>query len=342
MAMGHFDAAVSQYQAGIALALGRVPPEIIQEYYLALARLRLSVEIPSSRDRLASAKYLALAGQTQEAQSMLTALTADEHLGAQDLCDASAGLAWLAARVEASNDIPPWPTARDSDTCLTQSVASNSPDWTLSQGSEPVDAATGDRLVGFSLDDDILEAGVEVLGTLFWKQPDGRMRYQRFRGPNFLPNSGNSWLPIELQEQCIPGYVEPPWVKPCAGRVVASSTGGRSGYLGTLYNAPGDGPDSYLVTATVPVSQNQWMIVGGRWRDDGRFPRGHLARVSDNGDYEAILDISGLPANNWISLAGSVSPAQGKEEAVFWIRPRAGYGDGTLWFDDLFSFSLPQ
>ena len=96
------------------------------------------------------------------------------------------------------------------------------------------------------------------------------------------------------------------------------------------------------MTASVPVPEGRPLIFGGRWRRDGEFPLGHLARAGIDGDYAAILNLSGLPDNEWQAVVSGVEPLSKAGEFSFWIRPRAGKGEGNLWFDDLFGFVLPE
>lgn len=332
-AAGRWEEAVAQYQAGLGLAPGRVPPGIIREYYEASARQILSSDGASAAERLAAAKYLALAGRTTEAAGLFSAVSDDQRLDAQGRSQALDGLAWTQAGGDTSGRLPLW----------LGEISEGTPQWTLAQGSAVLDVASGRRLIGFDVDSDVMDAGVEVMGVLYWQLSGGDIERQAFRQPDLWPNSGSSWRGVEGFNQCIPGYTEPGWVKPCAGHVVPSTdVDSRAGMLGTLYNAPGGGPDSYLSTASVPLHMGSQLIVAGRWRSEGEFPRGHIARIATNREYESILELSRLPAGAWRLLASATKPSIEDSEFFFWIRPRAGVGQGELLFDDVFSFEIPE
>ena len=145
----------------------------------------------------------------------------------------------------------------------------------------------------------MLEAGAKVLGVLYWQRPDGTIERRTFRQPNLWPNSATSWLLPAGFDRCLPGYTEPDWVEPCAGEVVSLPVPNtRMNTVGKLYNAAGDGPDSYLATASAPVPQGRPLIFSGRWRREGEFPLGHLARVGVNGDSLLPSTCPGCPTTN--------------------------------------------
>jgi hypothetical protein len=323
------------------MAPGRVPAEIMQEYYLALGRYLLTSESQQADQQLAAAKYLALGGASQEASLRLAALQSEPGLAAVQRCQAADGLAWLQGGGFASGAPPPWPVDPQGDPCDAQ-LAAASPAWTVTEGSPVTDQASGAELVGFDLDQDVLEAGAEVIGVLYWRTADGRLTGQPFRQPNLWVNSSNNWLAWPGLTRCIPGYTEPAWVTPCAGQVSAASDDPSiRNPVAALYNAPGDQPDAYVSTLSLPLEAGSRIVTGGRWRSEGQFPRGHVSRSSSDGRYDVVLNLSSLPPEQWQPAVSVAAPVEEAGDYSFWIRPRAGTGEGTLWFDDVFSFELP-
>lgn len=338
---GRWQDAVALYQAGMTIAPGRVPSAIVQEYYLALARY-LTTSGPEQADQqLMAAKYLALGGARKEAGERLAALQAEPRLAALQRCQASGGLAWLQSS-DASDAPPPWPVDPHGDPCDSQLPAVASPNWIVTEGSPVIDEGSGAELIGFDLDQDVLEAGAEVIGVLYWRTTDGHVTGQPFRQPNLWVNSSNNWLAWPGLTQCIPGYTEPAWVTLCAGQVAETSDDPSiRNPVAMLYNAPGDRPDAYIETLSLPLAAGSRIVYGGRWRNEGQFPRAHVSRSSSGGRYESVLNLSSLQPGHWQQKASVAAPVEMDDDYSFWIRPRVGVGEGTLWFDDVFSFELP-
>ena len=341
--------AVAAYQAGIGLALGRVPDTIINEYYAALANDQLAQSNAGPDQKLATAKYLALSGDRQRAADLFRALTTESRLTPRQRCEAESGLAWVQAAD--AKAVPPWPiaTMRNS-VCVDMNESSPSPEWQVPSNQALMDANYGAVLIGFDLDRDVLEAGAEVIGVLYWQTPDGRIEYERMRQPNLWPNSGNNWLPLDGFWRCLPGYVEPPWVPLCASHM--SLQGDNSvGYLIspsplnlTQGAAPENIPDAYLNTTCVPLHRGERVVYGGRWQVSGSFPSPHVARSHNSGTtkYEVVLDLLSVPAGNWLKKVGVASVVEEDDDFTEWLRPRSGHGEGVLEFDDVFSFVLPE
>ena len=344
--VGNWHAAAAAYQAGIGLALGRVPDPIVKEYYSALANDWLSRSKVEPDQKLAAAKYLALSGDSQRAADLFRSLTTESRLMPEQRCEAESGLTWLHA--DDATTIPPWPITTVPDgRCVDVLAPSQSPEWQLAPNKALTDGNHGAALIGFDLDHDVLDAGVEVIGTLYWRSPDGSIKPQHFRQPDLWPNSGNSWLPLGEIWACLPGYIEPSWVTPCASRVVTETLAGHMPLMvGYLYEPPGDGPDSFITTPTMPVPAGQWLVYGGYWRIDGDFPRPHVARnilgVLAPNHYEVVLGLSGGRSGQWQKHVTVVPPESTEVEVDDWLRPRSGQGSGEVWFDDVFSFALPK
>jgi hypothetical protein len=205
-------------------------------------------------------------------------------------------------------------------------------------------------LVGFDLDLDVLDAGAEVIGALYWRTVEGPIRVQRFRQPDLWPNSGNSWLPLQGFSTCLPGYVESPWVPACASDVTWRDDGRNpAGYLRSPMTLHGDIypdalPDANLTTASVPLHEGERVVYGGWWQVIGTFPSPHVARsnIAGTNGYELVLDLSTAAKGSWHSKADVASQAQGNYEYIGWLRPRSGKGEGVLELDDVFSFVLPD
>jgi len=350
---GRWSESVAAYQAGLGLAPGRVPAEIVQEYYLALARYTLSAPDLLAEESLAAAKYLALAGEEAEAAGQFQEVLGSAVPYSAQACQAERWLRW-----EGDGSLPPGPGACRSD--------GTGPDWrpgwvlpsestVAGQAVPAVDQASGRELLGFDLDSDVLEAGAEALGSLYWREPDGQVSLEDFRQPNLWPNSGTSWLPLEDFTTCLPGYVEPAWVLPCAGTQVypagAVGTEGSADPVGRIRVAAAEGPDTFIVTAGVPVTRDVVMVYGGRWRMAGDFPKAHMARYGGADQYtapdrrayyEVVVDLADLHRVAGFSCLASLVPAlPWDQEFMGWMRPRTEVGDGDFEFDDVFGFALP-
>lgn len=352
---GQWERAVAAYQAGLGLAPGRVPPEILEEYYLALARHTLSTGLASTRQELAAAKYLALAGETAEADAHLQSLGQAGPWTAQQRCEIDRWREWLRQAQVGTGLPPPGPATYQTQagTCLATDGRGFTPqpgwtpEWVLPASQPVTNPATAERLMGFDLDPDVLEAGGEVLGTLYWQRTDGRMVAQDFRGPNLWPNSGNSWLRLEGFSTCLPGYSEPPWVSPCASDVSHDSLQTQiPNPVGQIHVPTAKGPDTFIGTASVTIPLGRPMVYGGRWRVDGDLPQAHLARYGgDKRDlrayYETVLNLRDLPQGEWQSRAGVTPALSWEQEFEGWIRPETDVGYGDLKFDELFGFVLP-
>ena len=354
---GNLERAVAAYQAGLGLAPGRVPDDILREYYLALGHYQLTGQESSPARQLAAAKYLALAGATDEASRLFAPLAQSDGLTWQQRCDARRGLIWLQSG-EAGT--PPWPATQTEREACGEGRAEQpaSPEWTL-KPNPPVVNSSGATLTGFDLDHDVLDAGVEVIGVLYRKRSDGQTVAQRFRQPDLWPNSGNTWLSLDSFTTCLPGYAEPVWVSPCAGQMVMSDSIGVQSPVGRVVSphgqyadrSPDQIPDAFITTATFPVSKNRFVVYGGWWKKEGNLPWPHLAQQYASGNpplveapyyYAAVIDLTAMPVGVWQAHAAVSKPLAFDYDYFGWIRPRAGKGEGALEFDDVFAFSLSR
>jgi len=206
----------------------------------------------------------------------------------------------------------------------------------------------GRALWGFDLDPDVLEAGAEVLGTLYWRAPDGQVSLEGFRQPNLWPNSGNSWLRLDGFSSCLPGYSEPPWVSTCASDVAfRPEQSGSPNPVGHLAVPSAEGPDFMLQTTTAMIPSDLPIVYGGWWRVTGELPQAHVARYSDESldaraYYEKVIDLGDLPEGEWLPRVGISPGLPWAGEFDAWIRPEIDVGQGALWFDGLFSFVWPS
>jgi hypothetical protein len=349
---GHWEGAVAAYQAGLGLAPGRVPAEIVEEYYLALARQTLSGGALVADQELAVAKYLALAGAGEEAEALFQRLGQDEHLLPAQRCEAERWREWLQRTAGRADEIPPSPVASpvEAGACAPGEGFGPpdgwAPEWPLPAEEAMVDATAGERLVGFDLDRDVLEAGAEVLGTMYWQRPDGWVSVEGFRQPNLWPNSGNSWLRLEGFSTCLVGYTEPPWVSPCASGDVLTETdpGGRN-VIGRIHVPTAQGVHTFIMTVGIPTSGGQAQVYGGRWRVEGDFPAARVVRRYVSGEpplyLEPVLSLHTEDSENLQRLVSVAPPLSADYEFSSWVRPEASEGGGDLLFDDVFSFVLP-
>ena len=86
----------------------------------------------------------------------------------------------------------------------------------------------GWQLTGFDLDEDILAAGVDVVGVLYWQRDEGEReerRKQPFIAANLVPNPGFEFQDLFL-DSCTDGYIgSNAFVEPCVSSFVADSSG---------------------------------------------------------------------------------------------------------------------
>jgi hypothetical protein len=335
--------AVAAYQAGIGLALGRVPETIIKEYYAALANEQLAQSKTEPDQRLQAAKYLALGGDALRASDLFRSLTTEFQLTPEQRCEAEAGLTWLQAGD--AKAVPPWPiTSVRNGQCVDTSESSQTSEWQLAPDQVLTDANHGATLIGFDLDRDVLEAGAEVIGILYWQLPDGAIQPQRFRQPNLWPNSGNSWQPFGETWACLPGYMEPSWLAACAGRIEPGSMNSPTkSPLGYLTTSPGQEQGTFITSASVQVPASAFIVYGGWWFVQQPNSGSYVARnqLGVDNQFEIVLDLAAQPPNTWQARAALVSPAVNSVEVEQWVRPSMVQHDQTLVFDDVFSFAIP-
>jgi hypothetical protein len=358
--LGRWDKSVPAYQAGISLALGRVPEPVRAEYYRALALLTLNSPNVSVPAKVAGAKYFLLAGSSGEAVSLLRELSVDGELSPAQRCLTSKILSWANGRTDTSTATPSWLARSDSaGTCANAgSEPRVSPDWQITEQNGLSVSGSSKQVIGFDLDPDVLSAGVEVVGLLYRRSADGLVKAQDFRTASLWPNSGLTWLPVEHFTTCLPGYSEPVWVSPCAGRaqsgpdattasVDAVSLSANKGNGGTH-----DIPDAFINTASFNVPAGRTLVYGGRWKVEGALPHPQVARSLSSGEvigpaneayrYQVLIDLSDLPVNVWTVRVALAQPTPQDMELGGWIRPRSGQGDGKLNFQSVFSFVLPD
>jgi len=346
---GRWPEAVAAYQAGLGLAPGRVPAEIVQEYYLALARHNLAMGEAATVGQLGAAKYLALGGERAEAADRFRALLAGGALDPDQACQAERWPAW-----EGGGSLPPGPGS-----CAFPGAGPGwEPTWVVagevSTSIEPSPLAGGSRrgvpggaLWGFDLDPDVLEAGAEVLGTLYWRAADGQVFLTDLFQANLWPNSGNSWLRLEGFSTCLSGYAEPAWVSPCASDLAhGPAQGGAPNPVGHLAVPSAEGPDILLGTASTMIPSSRPIVYGGWWRRTGELPQAHVARYGrDRSDarahYEKVIELGDLPEGAWLPRAGISPGLPWAKEFQGWIRPEIDVGQGHLFFDGLFCFLGP-
>lgn len=355
-ANGNRKDAVAAYQAGLGLTLGQVPKKILQEYYLVLAQYVLSAEDLQPAQELAAAKYLALARADVDAGTKLEQLSEDGRLTAEQRCEAMRWRDWLDQIEDVDTEISHFPVVHHASavTCLLERKevfipqTGWEPEWLFPDDGTLVDPVNGEQLLGFDIDADVLEAGAEVLGTLYWVNGDGRVFARGFRQPNLWPNSGNSWFGMEGFSTCLPGYTEPAWVAPCASRsCLVATIDSQQDYVGCLRVPPGEGPETSMQTASVQVTAGDFVVYGGRWQTDGVLLDTRLARVggirNDNPRlyYELILTLTKAPVGVWRAEAAILLPLYQDFESWGWIHPRVSQKEGWLIFDDVFSFVLP-
>ena len=339
-----WEDSVSFYQTGFAFALGRVPASIMREYYWALGHFVLSAR-PTARKQLAAAKYLSLAGADQQANDLFRILVRDEFLTPEQRCEAAAGIAWLQGDPQIGRGVPHWPVGigEQDDTCLpvekliVGADRSKNAEWQLKPPNSVVDSESGARLLSFDVDHDVLDAGVEIVGTAYWQRADGIVERRYFRRPNLWPNGGNAWLPAQGDSRSdLPGFTEPGWSAHSASAVV-DPAGVRRNPVGQIVVQRDE--DAFITTSEALVPSGATTIVGGWWWVNGDFPWPHVAReMMGIPAYEIMMDLRAT-AGGWQAIARALPS---RTESVIrrnLVRPQSG--SGQLLFDDVFLFTLP-
>lgn len=344
---GHWEQSVAHYQAGLTVAPGRMPDKIIQEYYRTLAYYTsLNPELnPSSK--LAAAKYFMLAEEYSMAHQLFAALQFDDSFDPQESCVIETALEQIESGDLAFDNPPSW-----IECLLIPSPGSDQtiqPGWQLTQNKSSLEDNRDKILIGFDLDQDILNAGVEVMGLLYWQSSNGGIVTEDFRETNLWANSGNNWLPLNGFSKCLPGYQEPAWVSPCASSLeFDEEASGKQNPVGRLDIPQAEGPDSFVSTASALVPANVHVIYGGRWQMKGIFPRAQMTRYGGVQEenprlyLEVVVDLSDLSADLWQKEVGITAPLVHEFEFFGWIRPQVGLGSGEFLFDDVFGFVLPE
>ncbi len=342
---GKWQEAVSYYQIGIALSSGELRPEIVAEYYDALANYTM-LNNDLASDQLAAGKYFALAGNQEKAKPIFDELVNSKDLSEDQRCDAILGSQWVAEGDMNINSIP-WPTyVGENEECLTEPGSKIFPKWLFDNNESYIDAENR-ILLGFDTDQDFLNAGAEIIGKFYWKTIDGKIDIEPFRQVNLWPNSGNNWLPFPKIWECLPGMKEPVWVSTCASQVdYYKDAIGFQNPIGKLIEPEAEGLDNDLNSVTKLVNKNQVLIIGGQWNIEGNFNLPHMLKYYINGTpprfYDMILDLSNHNNKGWFTRVQVVEPLPYDYEYSFWLKPRTKLLGGTVWFDNVFIFNIPK
>jgi hypothetical protein len=342
----NWDKSVAAYQAGIGVAGGRVPDEILFEYYISLAHYYLSAPNVSAHQRYSAAKYLAFGGELEESLDLLKTIETSKELEGE-LIDLHKWQHWLINTIDDQSRLPDINKFPNEHRLPEEILESEwSPEWEITQIASAQSSIDGTMLLGFDLDNDILDAGAEVMGTLYWHMLDGSVIVQPFREHNLWTNSGSSWLNLDSYWECLPGYVEPVWVKGCASyQTILNEIDKIRSYTSMIRVTDTDEPDYYIETPGAPIEAGKYYVYGGEWWVDGNFPNPYIARrplaVENTGSFEVVLDLSSLPQRTWQRAVSLVSFTDNPSESVIWVRPKSGTGTGELRFQNAFSFAVP-
>lgn len=229
------------------------------------------------------------------------------------------------------------------------------PAWSLPEsGDGAYFSDDGWRLVGFDLDEDVLAAGVEVRGLLYWERIVGgqvERPVQPFAAPNLVPNPGFEFKDLFV-DACVDGYIgSHAYVLPCLSHAVPDPYSRRPGCVAVTETRD---KGYALFSSSFPVHGGRAYISGGWFCAD----RGAVAGIGRQWLTETLPPEERADGIQWFVFEGSdpkrplcwaqharvVWAPSGAEEFLLYLIRLGGKGDpfGRAMFDDLFFFELPS
>jgi len=249
--------------------------------------------------------------------------------------------------------------AEDRPDCLdldsTAWLEGAAPAWSLpASGDSAYFSDDGWRLVGSHLDEDVLVAGVEVRGLLYWEQSAGEQverRVQPFAAPNLVPNPGFEFEDLFV-DACVNGYIDShAYVLPCISHAVVDPYGQRLGHVAVTESK---GFGYALFPSSVPVAGGRPYLLGGWLCADGAAAAGigrewltETLPPEERADGIQWLISQGNDPKRpfcWAQHTRVVWIPSGAEEFGLRLQRLGGDSDtlGRAMFDDLFFFELPS
>lgn len=214
-------------------------------------------------------------------------------------------------------------------------------------------SASGWRLLGLDLDEDIMSAGVDVVGLLYWSiesSESSQVHRQLFVVPNMAPNSGFEFQKL-FTDACVDGYVgSHAFVLPCVSQIrpdplqqrdglVATTLTSETGYLLTAASAEAKSEHAYVYGARLCSAGEAEARLGVQFTSD--------ALIRQNA-YEGLrwllTERSTERSNCWSRQAGVETVPAKVETTRIWL---GGFGNssaqaGYAAFDTVFLFDLSQ
>ncbi len=230
----------------------------------------------------------------------------------------------------------------------------DAPVWSLPEsGDGAYSSYDGYRLVGFDLDEDVLVAGVEVHGLLYWERTVGgqvQRQVQPFAAPNLIPNPGFEFKDLFV-DACVDGYIgSHAYVLPCVSHAVADPYGQRPGHVAVIESK---GSGYALFQSSVGVAGGRPYLLGGWVCADGAAVAGigrqwlsEKLPSEERADGIQWLIFKGNDSKQsscWVQQVRAVWVPSGAEEFRFLLQRLGDESDfpGRAIFDDLFFFGLP-
>jgi hypothetical protein len=240
--------------------------------------------------------------------------------------------------------------------CL-QSIANEmpvkeSPDWIIT-GSAPdsLVAANGWQILGFDLDEDIIDAGVDVAGVLYWqtgKDNKVELRRQPFIATNLVPNPGFEFQHLFV-DACVDGYIgSHAFVLPCVSQIEADPLKHQIGLVATTQTSE---TGYLLIGAPVKATSGRTYAFGAQLCSiAGAEAKFGLQLTSEQAAEQNAYDGLSWPITNlssgssacWTRKTSAGVATSGTETARVWL---GGFGDhdalrANALFDSVFLFDL--
>lgn len=226
------------------------------------------------------------------------------------------------------------------------------PDWIVVESSRDNSISEGGWLLwGLDLDEHVIEAGIDVAGTLYWlteRAGTEEIRRQPFIAPNLAPNAGFEFRNL-FAGACVDGYVgSHAFVLPCVSQVVLDETEQRPGHIATTATL---GTGYLLIAASAKADSGHTYVFGTQSRMTAgtearlglQFTSKQAARENAYGGLQWLAnDQNTAGQERWTRHTGVATAPRNTEATRIWL---GGFGDGSasaseVAFDTVFLFDL--
>jgi hypothetical protein len=165
-----------------------------------------------------------------------------------------------------------------------------------------------DRLIGLDLDQEILAAGVDVAGVLYWQgeqEGESEVKRQRFVTPNLAVNSEFEFRGL-FRDSCVDGYIgSHAYVLPCVSRISQDPQSERRGPVANTQTTEGG---YLLVAASAPAVGGQYYVFGA-----------------------SLCSLDGASAKVGLQLTSEVQAKENPYAGLSWADPYVALGQRECW-----------